>query len=457
MCYAGFFARGIGKDCFMDKHDSKKLCRLLLAFYILLFLVMLVLNFMTPLLSDDFSYSFSFDEDIRMEHLSQIIPSMQAHRSILNGRVIAHSMVQFFLILPKAVFNIVNTLNILLLAFLFSRFFEGDKKRTALLLACGAFFIWNYSPAFGQNFLWLDGAVNYSWGISVFLLFILPYALLYLRGGRDMKPVLKVLFVILGFIAGAYSENGSISAIFAVVCLSVLILIRDKKLPLHLILAFSASILGFLFLMSAPATSGRSAEMNFSYLARNIIKIACSAKEVLLPLYIVFAVTFVLALPSPEKKNRLIISGILFLSGLGSLAAFIFANYFTDRHFCFTIVFTVLACLINLDILAENGKPYIARMLNAATAVLFIFNFALGFIDIASTFGKALQREAEIAAALNAGEKSVKLEIYQPSTPYSAAYGLDDVQPLPEPDTWPNCSVAMYYGFDSVLGYYPEE
>ena len=427
--------------------------RPLYLFFIIVFLLMLVFSAMTPLLADDFSYSFSFDEDIPMESISQIPSSMAAHREILNGRIVAHSIVQLLLIMPKAVFNVLNALNAVLIFWLFSRFIDFSKAK-ALLLCCAAFFIWNYTPAFGQNFLWLDGAVNYGWGMSFFLLFLLPYAKVFLGESKKLKPLLQILFVILGFLAGAYSENGSVAVIFAALLLSLFILIREKKLPLYLVLSLLAAFGGFIFLMSAPATAGRAGEFNISALAANIKSIALITKEQLLPLFIIYALSFVLAFKS-EDKRRLCLSAVLFLSALGSLAAFIFANYFTGRHYCFTVIFTVLACLINLSLIFKLGRQDFVKLLCAAAAVLFAFNFVLGALDIAVIYGKSRQRLSDINAALGAGEKTAYLEIYLPSTKYSGAYDLEDIYPSEDPNTWPNISLAMYYGLDSVVGYLP--
>ena len=71
------------------------------------------------------------------------------------------------------------------------------------------------------------------------------------------------------------------------------------------------------------------------------------------------------------------------------------------------------------------------------------------------TFKHSLEREAAVRAAQDAGEKTVALEVYLPSTAYSAPYHLVDL--YPDADVWPNTSVAAYYGFDKVYGVFPED
>ncbi len=428
--------------------------RLFSAFLLILFITVLGFNFLTPMLADDYSYSFSFQTDNRIEHVSDIFPSMAAHRQIINGRVIPHTFVQLFLLMPKFVFNIINALNIVLLAVLVSSLFRGNFRKRSLLCLCGAFMLWNFTPAFGQNFFWLDGAVNYSWGISVFLIFLFPFIRDYLGREKTVSPIWMLLSVLFSFIAGSWSENGSIAAIFAALCLSVLLYRREKKFSIFRLLSLLSAIAGFVFLMSAPATAGRAGEMNFSALAASLKTVVSESKKVLLIPYVIYALTFFMAFPSKDKK-RLALSFIFFLSGLGSLCSFIFANYFTARHFCVTIVITVIGCLINFELIMDMGSKRLVQGFTIACAVVFAFNFVLGALDTLVIFGKSVKREQLIAEAIGRGEKSVCVEAYQPFTPYSGAYGLEDLYPDPQSDTWPNVSIAKYYGLETVEGYYP--
>ena len=426
-----------------------------LLFFAALFLVMLAFSCMTPLVADDFSYKFSWADVSRIKSLGQIIPSMAAHRVLTNGRVLAHGTVQLLLMLPKLVFNLLNALNACLLGALFLRHFRSSPARSALLLLCGAFLIWNFMPAFGQVFLWLDGAVNYSWGISLFLLFLWPYAAAYL-GEDSRRPFWRnLLFLLLAFAAGSYSENGSIAAIFAAVCLTGLTALRERR-PRRLSLAgIAAACLGFLFLLSAPAMRTRAAVFSVSALAVNIRDILITTREQAVILYGIYAVLLALCLLSGADRRKLVLSAVYVLAGLGSLSAFIFASYFTERHLCFTLMFTVLACLLLLSALLEQGKKALPTALTALLAVAFVFNFLLGALDIAVIFGKSLERERIIRAALAAGEPEVALEMYLPSTKYSAAYGLQDLNA--DRDQWPNDSVALYYGLAYVIGFEPGE
>ncbi len=431
--------------------------RLPLLFFAAVFLVLLVFNFMTPLVADDFSYKFSWADVSRIRGLGQIIPSMAVHRQITNGRVLVHGLVQLLLIPPKAVFNVLNALNGVLLGLLMLNYCGEDlRSRRALLPAvCGAFLIWIVTPAFGQVFLWLDGSVNYSWGITVFLLFLWPYAAIWLGRGFRFTPLKAAGFLLLAFAAGALSENGSPSALFAALCLTGLTALREKRLRLLPLAGLAVGCLGLLFLATAPAMSGRGAVLSLSVLAANFRTVCLKTQELLGGLYAIYAVELVLCLLAGADRRKLLLSGVLALSGLVSLACFVFAVAFSDRHFCFTVLFTVLACLLLLSALLDRGRRTFPALLTGLLTVSFLFQFFLGALDITVIFGKSLERERAIREALATGEKTAALEIYVPATKYAAPYGLQDLNP--DPDQWPNDSLALYYGLDAVTGYEASE
>ena len=168
------------------------------ALYLAVFFLMLLFSALTPMLADDYSYCFSWVDDSRIRSLGQIVSSMALHRQLTNGRVFTHGLVQLLLMFPRGIFALLNAGAAVLLLSLF-RSFLGELKpgRRALLLLTGALLLWDLTPVFGQVFLWLDGAVNYGWGLCLLLLFLRPYALLWLRG-EDARPLWRKLLFLAG-------------------------------------------------------------------------------------------------------------------------------------------------------------------------------------------------------------------------------------------------------------------
>ncbi|MBQ2328031.1 MAG: hypothetical protein II382_02485, partial [Oscillospiraceae bacterium] len=71
-------------------------------------LIMLGLNWMTPLLADDYTYVHSWADWKRITSPLQIPASMYAHGFKMNGRIVAHAFEQLFLIYPKHLFDFCN-------------------------------------------------------------------------------------------------------------------------------------------------------------------------------------------------------------------------------------------------------------------------------------------------------------------------------------------------------------
>lgn len=85
------------------RHISRKtLFRLLAA---LVFAWMLLLNFLTPYLADDYTFAYAFDTGQRLHSLPQLIQSLAYHYHEWSGRVIVKFFAQGFTMFPKALFN----------------------------------------------------------------------------------------------------------------------------------------------------------------------------------------------------------------------------------------------------------------------------------------------------------------------------------------------------------------
>ena len=147
-----------------------------------MFAIMYICNSMTPFMADDFGYHFIVGTNQRVENVWQIIPSMAAHARMINGRLIPHSVVQMFVLLPKYVFDLVNSgMFCLQVALLTGFFFDEVRSNLKTLTIFSA--IWVFELAFGQVNLWQDGAVNYLWSVVLLFLYLRPFAREMCAGG----------------------------------------------------------------------------------------------------------------------------------------------------------------------------------------------------------------------------------------------------------------------------------
>lgn len=119
----------IGK---LKKHlETNKKLRESIIILILIFFLFLILNILTPIIADDFGYALNLDKN-HLRGIKDIINFQIVHYNAWGGRSVAHTIAQFFLMLPKWIFNIFNSLCFTcLIYFIYS--ISKNKKRKILL------------------------------------------------------------------------------------------------------------------------------------------------------------------------------------------------------------------------------------------------------------------------------------------------------------------------------------
>ena len=421
---------------------------------VLVFLVVLGLTALTPMVSDDFAYCFSFADWTRIRHVGQIIPSMAEHRNVTNGRVIVHGLVQLLLLLPRPVYCALNALNAVLLCVLIRRMIAlPSRKQEMVILLFGICFFCCFLPAFGENVLWLDGSLNYFWGLSCSLLFLFPFLMDYLALPHHESVFLSVMRIFLAFVFGTWSENASLVFLFLAVCLYLLQWIKTRQFRLFPLFWIVAAMAGYVFLMTAPATAGRAGAPSISVIGYNFRVIFDAARNDLLWPLLIWAVLFALAVSCHVEKRLLIVSALLFVGALLAHLSYTFAAYFVPRHLCTTVFLLMLAAVLLLAGLCRVDRPVFSCVALACLSVLFLLQFPVGVLDVAVSYHKQQLREQQIDTALAAGQRSVVLENYYPYTAYAVPFELS----LSDPSVGPNINIADYYGLDSVLGLDAEE
>ena len=421
---------------------------------VLVFLVVLGLTALTPMVSDDFAYCFSFADWTRIRHVGQIIPSMAEHRNVTNGRVIVHGLVQLLLLLPRPVYCALNALNAVLLCVLIRRMIAlPSRKQEMVILLFGICFFCCFLPAFGENVLWLDGSLNYFWGLSCSLLFLFPFLMDYLALPHHESVFLSVMRIFLAFVFGTWSENASLVFLFLAVCLYLLQWIKTRQFRLFPLFWIVAAMAGYVFLIAAPATAGRAGASSVSVIGYNFRVLFQAARDYLLWPLLIWAVLFALAVSCHVEKRLLIVSALLFVGALLAHLSYTFAAYFVPRHLCTTVFLLMLAAVLLLAGLCRVDRPVFSCVALACLSVLFLLQFPVGVLDVAVSYHKQQLREQQIDTALAAGQRSVVLENYYPYTAYAVPFELS----LSDPSVGPNINIADYYGLDSVLGLDAEE
>lgn len=418
-----------------------------------IFLLMLLLNMHTLYLADDYTYFFSYADGKRMESVLQIVPSMRAHAGISNGRLIAHSLVQFFAMLPGWVFDIVNagmfTLQIVLLCKICGYGVKRNPFFPAVLFAA----IWKYQPLFGQVNLWQDGSCNYLWGIVACLLFLLPFVHMFYAENRELLTGRwkRGGFLFLAFAAGAYYENTSAAAIGVAMLLTVMTAYCNKqKVGGYVLAVLLTACLGYISIYLAPAQfDNKAAEMSLYVLFHNLIRAVEVYEEfgILLILYVIMLI-FNIYHQSNQKRTFL---SLAFLAG--SLAAnfiMVFASYYKERTAASAVIFLVVADGIALYSLLENLHCRTAAIcLMAVSLIVCVPEFLTGVADIRDSYVAMKNNESYIYACKEQGILDIELENVVGTTEQCPVYEIKylDTQ---SSDEWPNSDMAKYYGVNSI-------
>lgn len=227
-------------------NNTRALAALLLSVFCCVFLF----SCLSPLMADDYSYSFSCATGLRIGGLYDIFKSMEIHFESVNSRYFSHLLVYFFRSVDKLAFNLANAVFAACLVLLLYKYINCvNSSAAAGFSAAGCALIFCLAPVFGQTFLWTAGACNYSWGQVFILLYMYPFAQFLLTGEKIRHPIFSLLLVPEAFIAGAYSENASAAAVGITVCILLWLKLNHRKIPVFFILSLISACLGFCLLL----------------------------------------------------------------------------------------------------------------------------------------------------------------------------------------------------------------
>lgn len=221
---------------------------------LLVYISFVILNFLTPLLADDFNYIFKTGNIFTVFHDEYL------HYLSTNGRSVAHLIVRTLLLMPKFIFNIVNPIVFLIVSGIIYKLtnFSKQKFNTIRLLFI-VMLIVLFVPRFGETILWETGSINYLWTFGIMLTFISIY---HWKIIKNVSPVMKYasfFMFIFGLIAGWCNENTSGGLILLTI--SYIFIgwkINNKKVLNWMKFGLLGEFIGFLIMLSSPGNKMRS-------------------------------------------------------------------------------------------------------------------------------------------------------------------------------------------------------
>lgn len=321
-----------------------------------IFISMLSLNYLYPYISDDYTYMYKYDNFERIKNISDIFFSMKDHYFLWGGRVLAHSLASVFLLIPKNIFNICNSIMYTIFIYMIYLIGRRNNKDNYNYLFIIHLLIWFINISFGEVTLWLTGSCNYLWTSVIILLFLYLFH-------KENKNV--IIFSILGILAGMCNENFSLSIIF--VCILFVIFnknYRNKNNYIGIIFL----IIGYLFLFLAPGNFIRaSAGVN------NIITI--TQKTLYLIKVFSLLIIFILLLSYVlYKKNKLKKDYLIYI--LGSIMCILFlvvAPTFSLRATIGTLIYNLIIIIDILFSFKFDLNKYIYLILGVIYLISYLY------------------------------------------------------------------------------------
>lgn len=415
-----------------------------------IFVMILVLNVLTPLIADDYSYSLNLD-DKKINSIMDVLNYQWWHYFNWGGRTIAHTIAQVFLLFPKYIFSIVNALIYITLIYLIYLHIRGSRVDKPVYLLIIHLTLWFLLPVFGQTCLWLIGSCNYLWTTVLILWFLWIYRKSY----KDISISKVIGIFFLGVIAGWTNENTAAGLIVILIGYLIIQKLENKnnKISKLQITCLIGALLGFILMILAPGNYVRNAEFQDNTfiiikLIKRAVEITLSAENYLLPFII--GIIILISIKVYYKKKIEKDSWIFITGGVATTYAMVLSPTFPERAWTGAIIFLAIAAGELLYDLAKINKVFKFIIIDACIimSIVYIGQYISAVIDINNLKNTWESRIEIINKEKNEGNKNVVIDSFTTWNTKNPIYGLSDIGT--DSKVWPNTSIAKYYGLKSI-------
>lgn len=421
------------------------------------YVIMVVLNFLTPLIADDIEYMY------KTSSFSSILHDEYTQYMTWTGRSVVHIIARLFLLMPKTVFNLVNPLIYVLLTLLI---YKMTTKDNTTFYSFKYFlinvFLWLFVPAFGQTILWETGAANYLWGGIIVVSFLFLYHRYYEKEQElSFNPIVNsILLLILGILAGWCNENTSGGMILIV--LGYLYFYYQKKKPLRLWMftGLLGAIFGLFMMVTAPGNAVRA-----TYFARSqwslprklysgVFSITKTLYENSLALFVLMAILIVLGIFFSKHKEWLRLSYVYLFAGIATIYVLSLSPAGLDwgRSFFGGVLFIIMAMAFEWpDKVLKSTQGAFYGVISGVLITQFLFTFALGVNDIALSYREINQQYHYVREQKKQGNLNpviANFTIYNQTGHTAYSGGLSHVKT--DITKQVNRANAKYFGLESI-------
>lgn len=444
----------------MKSYESKRK----LIFYsivIISFIAIFIYNVLTPLMSDDFLFNpsspYGFFDLLKEEYNNYMT---------WNGRSVVQFIMHVFLLFPKGLFNVLNSLCFILLTFLIYWNITGRKKYDFVTYTLITLMLWQFGISFDQTILWLSGACNYLWGIVIILGFVT-----FFRHKTEHVDTIKheklltVGIFFFGILAGWCNENTSGGGLLLVLFFLFIYYRKTRTVKVWMITGVLGMITGLLFMVMAPANSVRGAmrqgEENHDgilALVGRLLKINEAVELYLFPMLFIIIILSTYYIIKTKNAKQLLVPFVYILVALATSYVLILIPQPMDRAYFgagiyVTIAFVQIITYIPKEDIYLNSLKYGGIIV---FALFMFFSYCENGADLVRILREVNEREEYILEQKELGKTEIVVPKLRPEfeSKYSFIY-MNDVSEVP--DAWGNWIYEMYYDLDDVIGVPREE
>lgn len=434
------------------KWNTKKI--LFLAIVAISFIAIFIYNVFTPEMSDDLLF-----DSTPYETIGDIFRMEYQRYMTWNGRSVLQILMTISCLIPKWLFNIGNSLCFVVLSLLVYWNIRGREQYDISLYVLIQLFLWNFSVDFSQTILWLSGACNYLWGMTIILGFVTVYRyLLDNEEGLRHKNIITIVMLPMGILAGWGNENTSGGAGLLLLIFTGMYLWEKKKIEKWMITGMCGMAIGFAFLLFAPGNAVRGAILKAeethsglsAYISRGL-KVFGAINEHFIVYIAIIVLLGTYFYYTKEEWKRFMEAGIFVIAALATAVVLIMTPEPMARAYFGANIYMMIAAL---QMIQRIRKEDIALM-SLKSGVIILASVWMCFVyveegaHLVRITREVNEREEYILEQVAQGNRDLVLPMLRPQfeTKYSFMYDSDISM---EKDYWINKVYCSAYDLDSI-------
>ena len=408
------------------------------------FVLVLILNFLVVTTSDDLGYQIN-------NGLIDIFKREYVQYMTWTGRSVAHIIARIFLAMPKIIFDICNSICFVYFTYLIYVHVTGSKKKDKpFLYSLIVLMVFLFEPLFGQTVLWETGSCNYLWTTTIVLSFLLPYRL-----ETKCNPILMFL---IGIIAGWTNENTGGALVLMILLILGYRFYKKEKNSTWMYTGLIGSVVGFLVMVLAPGNKVRAAD--FTSTNGKVYDLIHDFNDFLnvlengqLAVLILAFICIGLAIAYKKEKKEITYSIFYTLCGIAAVFAIILSpvQVLFDRSMFGATTLIIIGVGTTLKLIMKDKIIKEASICLLSTLLFFTcINYARTLPDLLYTRYQYMKRETYVEKEKANGNYNPTIYTLNSEfeTSYNPYYGLGDVSAYRL--LWINKYYAETHGLESV-------